>query len=554
MSVRAGSPDAGGLLTSPAELVITGGEVYTVDAARSWSDAIAVQGGRIVAMGRGARDLIGYGTVVLDAAGGLVLPGFVDAHVHPATAGRNQLTVDLTGLSGIDEYLTAVGRYRAGSPDASWITGGGWAMEHFPGGLPRREDLDAVTGDRPAFLYNRDVHGAWLNTAALRAGGITAATPDPVDGRIERDPETREPTGTLHEGAAYSFESDVLPRPTRAEWEAAIRAGQRHLHALGVTGWQDAWVSPDLHDAYRSLDAAGGLTSRVVGSLWWDRHRGSEQIQDLLAQRDSVQPGNYRPTTVKIMIDGVLENGTGALLQPYCGCGSASESSRGLVHLTAADLDEAVTRLDALDFQVHMHAIGDRAVRMALDAVQAARSAHGRRENRHHVAHLQLIDPVDLPRFRELEVVANLQTYWAQHEPQMDELTVPVLGTERAGRQYPFLDLHRSGAVLAMGSDWGVTTANPLEQIEVAVTRRSPQDPAAEAFLPEQRLTLATAVAAFTAGSAFVNHDSAAGTLAPGMRADLVVLDRNIFAEPADEIAQARVRWTMVGGAIVHEG
>lgn len=539
----------------PADLVITGADVYTVDPARSWSDAVAIRDGRVVGVGSaGVRELVGKGTEHLHLPGHLVLPGFQDAHVHPPFAGRNLLHVDLSGLVGREAYLQRIGEYAAANPNREWIVGGGWAMEYFPGGTPSKKDLDRVVGDRPVFLFNRDVHGAWVSSAALTAGGITSLTVDPLDGRIERDPVTGEPSGTLHEGAAYAFNEHVVPRPDRAEWEAAIAAAQAHLHALGITGWQDAWVTPDTLAAYRSMAADDRLTARVVGALWWDRHRGMEQIAELMQQREEGL-GNFHPRTVKIMIDGVLENYTGALLEPYCdGCGGhGAGDNRGLTYVEPALLNEAVVELDRLGFQVHMHAIGDRAVRYALDAVQEARTQHGPSTGRHHIAHVQVVQPEDLPRFRALGVTANLQAYWAQHEPQMDELTLPYLGPDRALLQYPFADLHRHGTTLAMGSDWGVTTADPLQQLEVAVRRVDPENRENAPFIADQVLSLPVAVAAFTAGSAYVNHDDEAGSIELGKRADLAILDRNIFDPTAGLPADARVTHTVAAGRLVHE-
>jgi predicted amidohydrolase YtcJ len=254
------------------------------------------------------------------------------------------------------------------------------------------------------------------------------------------------------------------------------------------------------------------------------------------------------------MIDGVLENFTGALLEPYCdGCGRHADNT-GLTYLDPAELAEAVTALDRHGFQVHMHAIGDRAARNALDAVAAARSANGVADRRHHIAHLQLVTPQDRPRFSQLGVVANCQTYWAQMEPQMEELTIPFLGRDRADQQYPFADLVRSGARIAMGSDWSVTTANPLEQMEVAVNRIDPENRSNAPFLPEQRLTLAQAVAGFTQGSAYVNHDDQeSGSIQVGKRADLAVLDRNVFAAPATSLSDASVELTIASGRVVFE-
>ena len=553
LPLPAGAPD---LVVADARVRLPGG---------GWASGLAVTGDRISAVGE-SDDLLalaGPRTRVVRAPGRLLLPGFQDSHVHAPFAGRNRLRVWLNDVLGKQSYLDIVAAYAAAHPDEPWIVGGGWAMESFPGGLPRKEDLDAIVPDRPVFLFNKDVHGAWVNSRALELGGITRDTADPSDGRIERDADGGA-TGCLHEGAAYSFNDHVVPAPGNAEWESSILEAQRHLHGLGVTGWQDAWVTPATLEAYRSLAADGRLTGRVVGALWWDRHRGLEQIVDLQAQRESasgaaVSAGSgvsgFFPTSVKIMTDGVLENYTGALLEPYCdGCGGHSDN-HGLSYVDRDELAAAVTELDAVGFQVHMHAIGDRAVRNALDAVEAAQRANGRNDHRHHVAHIQVVQPEDVPRFGELGVVANCQTYWAKSDPQMDELTVPFLGRDRADIQYPFESIRAAGARLCMGSDWSVTTADPLEQLEVAVTRA---ERGGAAFLPEQRLGVDVAVDAFTAGSAYVNHDDDGGALAVGMRADLALLSIDVFAEgyvsaAGAPLADASVELTVASGRVVHD-
>lgn len=536
-----------------ADLVVRGARVVTWEPTRAHTDAIAVRGERIVALGADAVSrLTGPDTEVVDALGGMVLPGFQDAHVHAPFAGHNLLRVWLNDLDGRDAYLAHISAYAACHPDEPWIVGGGWAMEHFPGGNPTREDLDAVVPDRPVFLFNRDVHGAWVNSRALELGGIDRHTPDPVDGRIERDPVTGQPTGTLHEGAAYTFNDRFVPLPDQAAWEQAILVAQDHLHALGITGWQDAWVTPQTQAAYCAVAERGELTARVVGALWWDRHRGLEQVEELVHRRATGAAAGFHPTTVKIMTDGVMENYTGALLEPYCdGCGGHTEN-RGLSYLEPGLLAAAVTALDAEGFQVHMHAIGDQAVRDCLDAVAVARTAHGSNDLRHHIAHLQLVQPEELPRFAELGVVANLQAYWAQSDAQMDELTVPFLGEERARLQFPFADLVRHGARLAMGSDWAVSTADPLQQVEVAVTRTDPSRRGAAPFLPHQALDLATALRAFTAGSAHVNHDDDAGAIRVGARADLAVLDLDLLDGTGALPTDARVELTVAAGRAVH--
>ena len=292
-------------------------------------------------------------------------------------------------------------------------------------------------------------------------------------------------------------------------------------------------MTPGTHDAYRVAGRDGRLTARVVGALWWDRHQGLEQIPQFLAQRENGVIGNFHATSVKIMTDGVLENYTGALLEPYCdGCGGHTDN-HGLAYVEPDLLDAAVTELDRLGFQVHMHAIGDRAVRNALDAVAAARAANGMSDQRHHIAHVQIVQPDDVPRFAELGVIANCQPLWAQSDAQMEELTVPFLGRERVEHAVPVrVDCCAPGRQLAGGSDWSVTSANPLEEIDVMVNRRRPPDAGrAGRSCRRSGSRWRWPLAAFTSGTAYVNHDEDdAGRLEPGMRADLAVLDRDIFA------------------------
>lgn len=527
----------------PADVVITGARIW----GRGLGD-IGIGGSLFV------EPEVGSDTEVIDATGMTVVPGFQDAHVHTPFAGLNRLRVWLNDAETRDDYLRIIAEKARVCPGSDWITGGGWSMPQFPGGTPRKEDLDTIVPDRPVFLFNRDLHGAWLNSRALQAAGITATTPDPPDGRIERDADTGEPTGTLHEGAAYWVNEHVVPPPSQTQWEEAICHGQQHLHSLGITGWQDAWVTPATQAAYRALAADGRLTARVVGALWWDRHRGLDQIEELVARRELAAPG-FHPTTVKIMIDGVLENYTGALLEPYCdGCGGHTDNN-GLAFIDPELLRAAVTALDAAGFQVHMHAIGDRAARMALDAVAAARERSGMNDLRHHIAHLQLVHPTDLPRFAELGVTANCQMYWASSDAQMAELTIPYLGPERARLQYPFASLARAGARLAMGSDWSVSTADPLTQIEVGATRIDPATPDEPAFLPEERITVALGIDAFTAGSAYLNHNENAARLGLGCRADLALLGADITKgriATGHGLSQVPLRLTVAGGTIVH--
>jgi len=542
---------ASAAVSERADLVVVG-DVYTVDAARSWAKAVAIRGDRIVAVGTEAdvRERVDSKVEVL--SGACVMPGFQDAHIHAAFAGRIRRHVNLDDLHRLPDYLDRIATHADAHPDDGWIVGGGWFGPVFGEEGPQARDLDEVVPDRPVFLMNTDTHAAWVNSRALAIAGITAATPDPWDGYYVRDTDGA-PTGCLQEGTAYTFWAEHVPADSVEDWMASIRVAQTYLHALGITGWQDAWVQPDLLRAYRSLDDAGELTARVVASLWWDRHRELEQIRELVEQRQWGTGGNLDASTVKIMLDGCPESSTGSMLEPYEGH-FGEEHDRGIQFVEERTLTEALVRLDELGFQVHQHALGDRAVRSALDAVQAARKTNGWNDARHHIAHLQLPDPVDIPRLRPLGVVANIQPLWACNDPQMSELTLPRLGEERMGWQYPFGDLARTGATLAAGSDWPVSTPNPLLEMEVAVTRVDPGDRDAEPFLPAQRLSLAQAFDAFTMGSAIVNHDEGAtGSIESGKRADLAVLDHDVFAQDAGPLGDARVVMTMASGRVVYE-
>ncbi|MFD4960518.1 amidohydrolase [Microbacterium sp. NPDC058389] len=543
-----------------ADLVFTGGPVFTANTVRSRADAVAVSGGRIVAVGGDdVRELVGPSTEVVDLAGRLLLPGFQDAHVHPVWGGLDMLRCDLSAHESAAAYVDAIGRYAQDHPDDEWILGGGWSMSAFPGGTPTASLLDTVTGDRPAFLPNRDGHGAWVNSAALRLAGIDRATPDPADGRIERDADGS-PSGTLHEGAMTLVNRLLPPEPAERMVEALL-TGQRYLHSFGVTAWQDAIVGSygdagDPGPAYLAAAADGRLTGRVVGALWWDRTAGLEQIPFLIERREQYRGGRFAATSIKVMQDGVAENFTGSMLEPYFdGHGHPTDNS-GISFVPPAILNEAVPLLDAAGFQVHFHAIGDRAVRECLDAVEHAIARNGRGDNRHHIAHIQVVHPEDLSRFRELDVAANMQSLWATYEPQMVELTLPFFGPERSAWQYPFGDLLRAGAVLAAGSDWSVSTPDPMAAIHTAVNRTAApgyEEGEYDAFYPEQAIDLATSLTAYTAGSAWVNHfDHVTGTVEVGKYADLVVLDRDPFAGPADQIGATRVLQTFVEGERVY--
>jgi len=515
---------------------------------------LVVSDGRVVAVVPEAEigSHVGRGTEVVDLAGGLVLPGFQDAHVHPVQGGVERLRCDLSGLETAQEYVAAVHAYAEQQSDRPWVLGGGWSMPAFGPAGPRAADLDGAVPDRPVFLPNRDHHGAWVNSLALRLAGVDKDTADPADGRIERDADGN-PTGTLHEGAMRLVERRV-PATTDGEYDAALQVAQTYLHSLGVTAWQDAILGSyagngDPAAAYLRAVEAGSLTARVRGALWWERDEGLEQVDRLLRRRAELTRGRLDAGSVKIMQDGVVEIYTAAMSVPYLGDDGAPGQNRGISFVEPGLLREAVTRLDAEGFQVHVHAIGDRAVAEALDAFEAARTANGPSSARHHIAHVQVVSPRDRQRFADLDVAANIQALWAVNDEAMTRMTLPFLDPEPARWQYPFGSLARAGAALAAGSDWPVSTPDPLEAIHVAVNRCLDEP---EPFLPHESLTVEQAFAAYTSGSARVNHLDDTGTLAPGRLADLAVLDRDPFAGDPAEIRAARVVATFVDGRCVH--
>jgi hypothetical protein len=535
----------------PADLLFVNGPVFTADPARSFARALAVTGNNITAVGSESDviDTAGAAQRVIDLAGRLLTPGFQDAHCHPPSSGLDLLRCSFVGCSSAEDAVAYVVRYAAENPDVPWIVGGGWQLTWFPRGCPPKELLDHVVPDRPVLVYNADGHGAWANSLALSMAGIDASTPDPPDGRVERSRDGQ-PQGTLHEGATHLVER-LVPEDTPEDLSLGVLAAQGYLLSKGVTAWQDAHVDAKTHAVYRSLVTSGELVGSAVGALWWDRNRGVEQIEELEEMR-SEAAGRYRSPAVKLMLDGVVENHTASMLEPYLERDGGQTDNLGIDFIEVGQLAKIVTELDRRGFSCHFHAIGDGAVRNALDAVEAARMGNGWTSGRHHISHIQVVHPDDIPRFRRLGVVANAQALWAQDGVDQIELTKPFLGPQRSMWQYPFASLLEAGATLAMGSDWGVSTADVMDQIDTAVTRVNHDDPDLPPLNPAQRISFLDALTGFTAGSAHVNHrEGVSGTLAVGMLADLVVLDRDPMVD--GPIRDASVAMTVVDGEVVFE-
>ncbi len=535
---------------SYADTLFINGSVYTMDASRSWATAVGLRDDKIIYVGfdDGAEALRGPSTRVVDLGGKMLMPSFQDIHIHPIAAGQEALTVDLNGKGSLEAYLETLKEYADANPDEPWLVGGGWSMAVFgPGGRASKKLLDAVVPDRPVYLTSADGHSGWANSAALKLAGIDEDTRDPASGIVDRDPATGEIIGSLQEGAMELLTVHIPP-PTDETYQRSLQYSVNLLNSYGITAITDAWVMEPHLKAYRSLDQRHELSLRVTGSQWWERAEGLEQIEGFKKLRQEFTNGNLKATTVKIMQDGVMENYTAAMSEPYYVEGNPT----GIPMIDPEFMKEAVTALDAAGFQVHFHAIGDAAITQCLDAVEAAIIANGNSHRRHHISHLQAINPKDLHRFRELGVVANFQPLWAFADSYINDLTLPFIGEERGNWMYTIRSVINAGGMIAFGSDWSVSTANPFPQIETAVTRTN-ADGEGETFMPHETIDLATALAAFTINSAFVNGiEKETGSIEVGKLADLIVLDRNLFGIPAKEISDTKVLLTLLGGQPVY--
>lgn len=535
-----------------ADLVLLNGAICTMNATRDWAQAIAVTNGKIDYIGsnKGVASRTGFLTKVIDLEGKMVLPGFYDSHVHPIASYLEEKQCDLTKSHNREDLFKTIRDYAAEHKQDKWIIGSGWALPFFPQACPSRQELDNLVPEHPAFFRSADGHSAWVNSKALELAGINQSTVDPPCGTIERDAKTREPIGTLRESAVQLVKK-LLPESSNEEYRQAALAVQKNLNAFGIIGVQEAHAKENILKAYSTLDEAGLLTVYVNAALHTDGLKGPEQIEDLKILRSKYSGDLLRVSSAKIFADGVIEAKTAALLEPYVG--AEKKDNMGMLERSPESFKQFVEALDKEKFQVHVHAIGDRAVRVALDSFAAAKEHNQGNDLRHHIAHLELIHPADVPRFRQLNVTANFQPFWAYRDKYIADLTEPVLGPERSQRIYPFASVYRSGARIAAGSDWSVSSLNPLDAIQVAITRCGLEQAADNAFLPEQKLELPEILAAYTINGAYLCHtDKISGSLEVGKSADIIVLDKNIFSVPEQQIHDIKVLMTVFRGRIVY--
>jgi predicted amidohydrolase YtcJ len=536
-----------------ADIVARNGGIYTLDQERPWVEALAVSDGSIVALGSN-EDIgqwIGPETRVIDLRDHMLLPGFHDAHLHALLAGRTLLGCALNEENTVEDLLDTFADCVRNTKE-TWIQGLDFNLGLFPDGNPHKALLDALVPDRPAYLIAADGHSAWVNSRALELAGISAATPDPPGGVIERDVSSGAPTGTLRESAQYLV-SALLPTPTLQDDVAALRAAIAHLSTMGITSFIEARVGESAWQAFHALDDLGELNARVTASLGYGAfsdHPDAADFDAVLARRKDYASEYLHTDSIKLFLDGVLEGETAALLSPYLG----EKGQSGTLNFTPEEIERAVSKFIGMGLQIHMHAIGDRAVRSGLDAIEAAQALHGDTDNRPHIAHLQLVHPNDIGRFQELGVSANIQALWAYPDVYITEINLPAVGPERVQRMYPFGSLARAGARIVGGSDWSVSSANPLLAIETAVRRQDALGNEPGVLNADERLDLATMIAAYTSNAAWLmRQEESTGRIAVGMRADLVVLDRNLFEIPSEDISEVRVLLTLFDGKAVYE-
>jgi predicted amidohydrolase YtcJ len=528
----------------PADTILLG-RTFTADPQRPMAHGVAMRDGIITAVGSADElaDHTGPATDVVKC-GGLIVPAFHDAHIHLLEGSLFDCGVNLHDVEPA-QYLDVIGAAAAQLPPGAWVRGGGWSMAAFPAGSPDRRWLDDVVGGRPAYLTARDGHTAWVSTRTLELAGIDSGTTDPTGGRIERDGDG-EPSGALHE-TAMKLVASQLPVITDAEWAQALELGQRYLHSLGIVGWQDARLSPEMLGAYLDAESSGRLSAYVAAAMHWNPAQGTDQIDGLLHSRRLATGSLVSAGMVKLFVDGVVENETAALHQPY-----VATDSHGAPLFDDAELHAAIGSCVDEGFNVHVHAVGDAGTTRALDAFEAVRRQSARSGLRHQICHLQVVADADVPRFAALDVIANVQALWACRDEQNVSLCAPRLGPDRFEQQYRFGDLARSGARLAFGSDWRVSTPQPLAQIEVAITRQPPGDGVTAKLGAGQELSLTTGLLGFTREAAYAaGLEERTGTLSTGRNADVVVLTADPFTVAPHDLASVEADMTVFQGRVV---
>ena len=535
-----------------ADIVFYNCVVYTVDKNNSWAESIAVSGDQIIFVGKyqNVKAFIGEDTVVLNLDGKMILPGFVDAHAHPSMAMDFIGNISLYNLDSLKSYQNSIREFINLHPNKEFYRGSGWADTLFPNLGPSKEILDEIVPNTPIALISYDWHSMWVNSIALEQANITTETPDPDGGRIERDPRTGEPTGTLRETAMKLVEK-IIPDYSVKERENALLEYQKMANKAGITMCHDSMLDPSTIRTFNSLAEDELLTIRFSGSIAMEHDRNiKNQIDYIMEEREKNTHPFFQTLAAKIFIDGVIEGGTAYLSEPYAHkptfCGEP---------IWKPDLlQNTCLELDKLGIQIHFHVIGDAAAKIMLDALQVAVDQNGKRDSRHMATHLQLVNQEDILRFKSLDVIGLPQPFWFKVDDYYSELALPYLGLERANKQYPMQSFLDTGVVMAGGSDFPVTIPfDPLIAIQYGITRTSIEEGYEEVLWPEEKACLEDMIRCFTYNGAYSNFlENETGSIEVGKKADFIVLDKNIFKIPIDKISKTKILLTFVGGKEVY--
>jgi len=537
-----------------SNLVIKNGSIYTVDKDQTWAQAIVIKNDKIVFIGtnKEAEPYIGTDSIVVDLKGKMVLPGFVDAHAHPSHAMDLVGNISLYGGDSLADYLKEISVFVEQHPDREFYRGSGWADTFFSNMGPDKEILDAIIPDKPIALISYDGHSMWVNSVTLEMANITKETGEPDGGRIERDPETGNPSGTLRE-TAFKLIEDVIPKHSLEERKNALIEYQKMAVRAGITLVHDAMLDSESITAYNKLAETGQLRMRFRGSITLEADQEIQpQVELVLTEREKNTHPFFQTLSAKIFVDGVIEGGTAYLLEPY----AHQPDFRGEPIWSPELLNETSATLDREKIQIHLHVIGDAAARITLDALEYTRGINGSRDSRHSVTHLHLVDLDDIGRFKDLEIVGLPQPFWFKIDDYYHELALPYLGKERADRQYPMQSFLDAGVIMASASDFPVTIPfDPLIAIQTGITRSTPEEDNGEVLWPEECSNLEDMIRSFTYHGAYANFlENEVGSLEVGKKADLIILEKDLFEIPVEQIAETKVLLTMVEGNVVFQG
>lgn len=532
---------------------------YTMNIKQPWAESIVIKEDKIVFVGDKDKALLYKNnlTRIIEKPNGMILPGFIDAHVHLLWGGIEMSECSLHGLATKEQLFQAIQNYINANPDCEWIRGSGWELPIFPNGNPRKEWLDKISKNKPIFLLSADGHSAWVNSKALSLANINSQTPEPINGRIERDPISNDPSGILREDAMEMVEY-FLPRYSKKQIDTGLEIAVKEANKLGITSILDAGTESytsrdyldsiyDGLDSYREATKDAQLSIRVSATQY---ARPKSWRKDLLQIKKRRFRNKFAVmNTIKIFADGVIEGGTAALIEPYEGT-----DNYGILNWNPDTLKNAVAKFEKEGFQIHIHAIGDRGIRISLDAFEYAKKKNNLGDTRHMITHAQLIHPNDISRFEELDVIANFQALWAYPDQYIKNLTLPVLGPVRSNWIYPLKSVIKSGGRITGGSDWTVSSMNPLHAIEVAITRRELGKQYGETLIPEEAVELENILRAYTLDGAFsIFNENAVGSLEIGKSADIIILNKNLFQIPSHEIHDTGVEITIFNGKVVYE-